>query len=107
MTSLVMEMTDYVEDETAGLSDQMQRALAVLQDMFSTTQENIIEDGRNQIDARVEVKEWYSRMEALKVFKKGSSRQARNNLKNKLKNEGLIYEKDGFVFPEEAKKCPE
>ena len=99
VSSLVMEIRDYVEDETAALSVQHQQALAVFQDMFSERQKNVEIDGRNPAEARVEVKDWYAEMEKLKVFKKGASRQAKNKIKSRLVNDGLIQADGIFIFP--------
>jgi hypothetical protein len=109
VSSLVMESKEYTEDESAGLTAQQQQALAVLEDMHADRQENIKIQGCNPNEARVEAKEWYGRLEKLKVIRKGSSRQAKNKIKSKLVNEGLIQSSGIYVFPaqKEAKNDPE
>ena len=99
VSSLVVEMVDYVEDETAALSGQHKQALALLEDMYDDRVENIRMQGRDISEAKVEVKEWFARMEKLRVIKKGATRQAKSKIKMKLVNDGLIQAEGIFVFP--------
>jgi len=90
VASLVLDRSEYVEPERSTDGRQASQALVILRDMFTERRNNLSQRGDDPAGARVEDSCWYAELERLEIIKPGASRQAKNNLKRKLKDQGMI-----------------
>jgi hypothetical protein len=73
VTSLVLERVEYVDPSTVKkLSDPMERALAVLEEMDQTPRNSPEARGDDPAAAKVEVRAWKAERRARKVVKQGT-----------------------------------
>ncbi len=83
VSSLVLEMTDYVESSKNGdLTKRQNQALATLETMYADAAKNLESAGRDPSKALVDTKGWLDRLQSQKII--GESRSARTKLKKEL-----------------------
>ncbi len=97
VSSLVMKMTQHVENTRPKLPKSQEQCLNLLHDMYELAVNNLKLAGEDPQIAKVTTKEWLDRAVALKYFKdsKTQRHRTRNGLGEKA---GLIHEIGEFVY---------
>ncbi len=96
VSSLVMEMTEFVESASdGGLTQGQKQALATLELMYSEAAKNLERAGRDASVAIVETKQWLDRLQAQQLI--GKSRSSRTKIKSQLNKLNRITEEGVHV----------
>ncbi|MCP5426758.1 MAG: AAA family ATPase [Chromatiaceae bacterium] len=90
VTSLVLEMTQYIERAADGsLTTGQRQALACLETMYSDASRNLQAAGRDPSKALIGVKDWLDRLQSQEII--GPSRSLRTKIKSQLMALGRIH----------------
>ena len=83
VSSLVLEMTDYVESaKDDGLTKRQSQALATMRTMYADAAKNLESAGRDPSKALIDTKSWLDRLQNQEII--GKSRSSRTKLKSEL-----------------------